>query len=290
VSRARPVWFALPALTVYLLVVVYPNLAGATSAFTDWNGVSGHRHFVGLANFSRALHDDAARSALRNALALTAFVLVVQTGLGLGLALALRAAARGRRWLRAAFLTPAIISPLVAAYLWKYLCSPAPDEGFNALLGTVGLGALRHDWLGDPSVALWSIGAAVAWQHTGFAIVIFEAGLVRIPEDLLRAATIDGAGAVARLRHVILPQLAPAFTLNLVLGTIASLKIFDQVFALTGGGPGHATETPSTVIFREAFASGRYGYATAIALVLALLVAAVALLQLRALRAWEMTP
>jgi raffinose/stachyose/melibiose transport system permease protein len=283
----RPLWLALPALAVYLIVVVYPTFAGATSAFTDWDGISGRRRFVGLANFSRLLHDDATRGALGNALALTVFVVIVQTVLGLGLAVGVHAAARGRRGLRAALLAPAIISPLVAAYLWKYLCSPAPDEGFNALLGALGLGALRHDWLGDPSLALWSIGVAVIWQHTGFAVVIFEAGLVRIPQDLLNAATVDGADPRARFRHVVIPQLAPAFTLNILLATVACLKLFDQVFALTGGGPGYATETPSTVIFREAFASGRYGYATAIALVLAIFVGAVALLQLRALRAWD---
>ena len=288
--RRSTLWFVAPALALYAAVVIYPSLVGATSAFTDWSGVSGERNFVGLANFERLATDPAGLAALRNALALSVFIVVLQTVVGLALALALHAAAGRRRWLRFAFLAPAIVSPLVAAYVWRYLCSPAPDEGVNALLGFVGLGALQQDWLGDPSLALWSIGAAVIWQHTGYTVVIFEAGLARIPQDLHDAATIDGAGLRARLRYLVLPLLRPAMTISVVLTTIGSLKLFDQVFALTGGGPGHATETPSTLIVREAFSFGRYGYSTAVALVLALLVGAVSLLQLRALREWEATP
>ncbi|MBE2320723.1 sugar ABC transporter permease [Solirubrobacter sp. CPCC 204708] len=287
--RRSTLWFVAPAFALYALVVLYPSLAGATSAFTDWSGVSGERRWVGLANFERLVSDSAGRAALRNVLALSVFVVAAQTVLGLGLALALHAAAGRRRWLRVAFLAPALVSPLVAAFVWRYVCSPAPDEGVNALLGFLGLDALQQDWLGDPSLALWSIGAAAVWQHTGYTVVIFEAGLARIPRDLHDAAKLDGAGARARLRYVVLPQLRPALTITVVLTTIGTLKLFDQVFALTGGGPGHATETPSTLIVREAFAFGRYGYSTAIALVLALIVAAVALVQLRTLREWELT-
>jgi raffinose/stachyose/melibiose transport system permease protein len=135
-----------------------------------------------------------------------------------------------------------------------------------------------------------SVGAAAIWQHTGYTVVIFEAGLARIPRDQHDAAVIDGAGPGARLRYVVLPQLRPALTISVMLTTIGSLKLFEQVFALTGGGPGHATEVPSTLIFREAFVFGRYGYSTAVALVLALVVGAVSLLQLRALRDWQVTP
>jgi raffinose/stachyose/melibiose transport system permease protein len=288
--RRSTLWFVAPALALYALVVLYPSLVGATSAFTDWSGISGERRFVGLDNFERLFSDPAGRAALRNALALTAFVVVIQIPLAFALALGLRAAGGRRRRLRVAFLAPAIVSPIVAAFTWRYLASPAPDEGVNALLGAVGLSALQQDWLGDPSLALWTIGGAVIWQHTGYSVVIFEAGLARIPRELTEAAELDGANRRARLWHVVLPQLRPALTIAIVLTTVGCLKLFDQVFALTGGGPGHATETPSTLIVREAFSFGRFGYSTAIALVLALLVAAVSLLQLRALREWELHP
>jgi raffinose/stachyose/melibiose transport system permease protein len=125
------------------------------------------------------------------------------------------------------------------------------------------------------------------WQHAGYSMVIFLAGLEGIGKDVREAATIDGAGPFARFRYVTWPLLAPATTINVMLSTIGGLKLFDQVFAATGGGPGYATETLSTVLYKEAFVFGRYGYSTAVALVLALFVAAVSLVQIRYLRARE---
>jgi raffinose/stachyose/melibiose transport system permease protein len=283
VKREPTLWFAAPALALYALVALYPSLAGAAAAFTDWNGLDGGRSFVGLENFRRLLEEDAARGALRNTLLLTVFVVCVQNVLALALALALNRVRRGG--LRVVFLVPAVISPLVIAFVWKYLLGPAPDEGVNALLGLVGIGG--QDWLGNASLALWSIGMTSVWQHCGLAMVIFLAALQAIPSELLDAAELDGARGYKRLRHVVLPLLAPALTINLVLSTVGALKLFDQVFAITGGGPGYATETLSTLIYKQAFVFGRYGYATAIALVLTLLVVAVALAQLHVLRGRE---
>ena len=181
------------------------------------------------------------------------------------------------------FLVPAVISPLVIAFVWKYLLGPADDEGVNALLGLVGLGG--QDWLGDPALALWSIGMTAVWQHCGLALVIYPRRAARDPvASCWTPPTLDGARRWRKLRHVTLPLLAPALTINLVLSTVGALKLFDQVFAITGGGPGYATETLSTLIYKQAFTFGRYGYATAIALVLTLLVAAVALAQIHVLR------
>jgi raffinose/stachyose/melibiose transport system permease protein len=281
--RRRPgdptLWFAAPALALYALVVLYPSFAGAAAAFTDWDGLGGGRSFIGLDNFRRLFEEDAARGALRNTLLLTLFVVCVQNALALALAIGLHRVA-GR--LRVVFLVPAVISPLVIAFVWKYLLGPADDEGINALLGLAGLGG--QDWLGDPALALWSIGMTAVWQHCGLALVIYLAALQAIPRELLDAAALDGARRWRKLRHVTLPLLAPALTINLVLSTVGALKLFDQVFAITGGGPGYATETLSTLIYKQAFTFGRYGYATAIALVLTLLVAAVALAQIQVLR------
>ena len=120
-------------------------------------------------------------------------------------------------------------------------------------------------------------------------MVIFLAGLQGVPQELEEAATIDGAGRWQRFRYVMLPLLAPALTINLMLSTIGGLKLFDQVFAITNGGPGYSTETLSTVIYKQAFVFGKYGYSTAVALVLAIFVAAVSLVQLKYLRSREVT-
>jgi raffinose/stachyose/melibiose transport system permease protein len=136
---------------------------------------------------------------------------------------------------------------------------------------------------------LYAVFIVVSWKYFGFHMVLYLAGLQQIPKELEEAAAIDGAGRFARFRHIVLPLIAPAMTINLTLSTIGGLKLFDQVFAITNGGPGYATETLSTLIYKQAFVFGKYGYSTAVALVLAILVTAIALIQLRFLRSREVT-
>ncbi|MDL4774406.1 carbohydrate ABC transporter permease [Actinomadura xylanilytica] len=283
-----PWWFAAPALAVYALVVLYPTASGIVYAFTDWNGI-GDSSFNGLDNFSKLLQDDAARGSLVNTLLLSVAIVIVQNGVGLALALGVHTAIKSRALLRVVFFAPAVVSPVMVAFLWKYVYNPAPDAGLNGILGAVGLGGLRQDWLGDPSLAIWSVAGMVVWQFAGYSMVIFLAGLEGVPAELHEAAMIDGAGRFQRFRHVTWPLLAPAVTINVMLSTIGGLKLFDQVYAATNGGPGHASETLSTVLYKQAFVFGNYGYSTAIALVLALFVAAVSMVQIFYLRGREVS-
>jgi len=283
-----PWWFAAPALLVYAVVVLYPSGAGIVYAFTDWTGI-GDWSFVGFDNFTKLWGDDAARGSLANTLLLTIAIVLVQNGIGLLLALGVHALVKSRSLLRVIFFAPAVVSPVMVAFLWKYVYNPKPNEGLNGLLAAVGLGSWRQDWLGDPDLALWSVAFMVVWQFAGYSMVIFLAGLESVPENLHEAAMIDGAGRWQRFRHVTWPLLAPAVTVNIMLSTIGGLKLFDQVYAATNGGPGYASETLSTVLYKQAFVFGNYGYSTAIALVLALFVAAVSLVQIHFLRGREVT-
>ncbi|MFC7584807.1 carbohydrate ABC transporter permease [Nonomuraea antimicrobica] len=281
---ASPPWFfAAPALAVYALIVLYPAVAGVVYAFTDWSGIGQDMSFVGLENFRTLLGDEQAMGSIGNTLLLTVAIVVVQNGVGLLLALGVHVKLKSRALLRVIFFAPVVVSPVMVAFLWKYLFNPDPSSGLNGLLG------LRVDWLGDPSVALWSIAVMVVWQNAGYSMVIFLAGLEGVPEELQEAAKIDGAGTWERFRYVTWPLLAPSLTINLMLSTIGGLKLFDQVFAATNGGPGYATETLSTVLYKQAFVFGKFGYSTAIALVLALFVAAVSLIQVYYLRSREVT-
>ncbi|NUW43808.1 carbohydrate ABC transporter permease [Nonomuraea rhodomycinica] len=278
-SSLSPSWvFALPALLVYAAVVLYPSLAGMVYAFTDWSGIGEDKSFVGLANLTAMLHDEQAMGSIGNTLLLTVTIVAVQNGVGLLLALGVHVKLRSRAVLRVVFFAPVVVSPVMVAFLWKYIYNPDPAAGLNGLLGT------HIDWLGDPSLALWSIAGTVVWQYAGYSMVIFLAGLEGIPPELHEAAMIDGAGTWQRFRYVTWPLLAPSLTINLMLSTIGGLKLFDQVFAATNGGPGYATETLSTVLYKQAFVFGKFGYSTAIALVLALFVAAVSMVQLYYLR------
>ncbi|MBE1490946.1 carbohydrate ABC transporter permease [Plantactinospora soyae] len=289
-SGTAPPWlFAVPAVAVYALVVLYPSLAGVGSAFTDWSGVGEDRSFIGLANFRELLHDEQALGSLRNTLLLTVAIVFVQNGIGLLLALGVHTAIKSRMTLRAVFFAPVVVSPVMVAFLWKYVYNPAPDAGLNALLGSIGLGGLRQDWLGNPDLALWSTAFTVIWQCAGYSMVIFLAGLEGVPKELHEAAMVDGAGSLGRFRYITWPLLAPAVTINVMLSTVGGLTLFSQILAMTGGGPGYATDTLSTVLYKQAFVYGRFGYSTAVALVLALFVAAVSFVQIAYLRSRETT-
>ena len=275
----------MPGLAFFAFAVLVPSVQGAGYAFTDWDGISPALEFVGLDNFRALLEDEAARSALVNTLLAAAAITVVQNGIGLLLALGVNARIKSRNVLRVFFFAPAVITPVVTAYLWKYLY--APEGAINALFASVGLESWQQDWLGDTDLALWSVVTVVIWQFAGYSMVIFLAGLQSIPQEVNEAASLDGAGPVSRFWHVTRPMLAPAMTINLMLSVIGGLKLFDQVWVMTQGGPGGATDTLSTVIYRQAFSFNDFAYSIAIALVLTALVAVISTVQYRGLNRQE---
>ena len=281
-----PWWFVVPALVVYAFVVLVPTARGAWFAFTSWDGISPVKEFVGLDNFRAVLDDEAARAAIKQTILIAVGITVIQNGVGLLLALGVSSAIKSRNILRVFLFAPAVLTPVVIAFLWQYMY--APDGAINSLLGAAGLDALQQDWLGNPSITLWAVVAVVVWQYAGYSMVIFLAGLQSIPTELYEAASVDGAGSVKRFWYVIRPLLAPAITINLMLSIIGGLKLFDQVWVMTGGGPGHATETLSTLIYKDAFQFNQFGYSAALALVLTAFVAIVSGAQYRILRRQEL--
>lgn len=275
----------IPALVFYGTVVIYPNIAGSVFAFTDWAGRRGSPDFIGLDNFIELFGAPAARTALRNTIVIAVSTTVLQTLLGLALALALHSTLVTRNVLRTLFFAPALLPPVIIGVLWQYILTPRGP--LNGALESIGLGMLTQNWLGDRSIALASIIGVIIWQNAGLTMVIYLAGLQGVPAELLEAAQIDGASRWQRLRRITVPLLIPATTIAMSLTLISSLKLFDQVFVMTGGGPGYATETLSVIMYKEAFVSGRYGYAAALAMVLTMIVFAFALAQLRGLNRFQ---
>ncbi|MFE3036600.1 carbohydrate ABC transporter permease [Streptomyces canus] len=273
-ARARttpPWWFMAPALLLFGFVVLVPSARGVYYAFTDWDGLDPHFAFVGLGNFADMLRDGDAVQAVWHTLLIAVSITVVQNAVGLLLALGVNSAIKSRNLLRVLLFAPAVITPIVTAYLWRNLLGP--DGAVNSLLGAIGLDGLRQDWLGSPNLALWAVVGVIVWQFAGYSMVIFLAGLQSVPREVHEAAALDGAGPVRRFWSVTRPLLAPAFTINLMLSIIGGIKLFDQVYALTGGGPGHATDTLSTLIYKDAFTLGEFGYSIALAVVLTIIVA-----------------
>ncbi|MFI0350181.1 carbohydrate ABC transporter permease [Actinomadura sp. 9N407] len=280
-----PGWFVLPALGLYVFVVLLPSAQGATFAFTDWDGLNPVKHFVGLANFRELWADPAARGALRQTLIIAVTITIVQNALGLALAMGVHSRIKSRFVLRVMLFAPAVLTPVVTAALWKYML--APEGAVNSLLGAVGLTSWQQNWLGEPGLALGSVIGVIVWQFSGYSMVIFLAGLQGIPTEVYEAAAVDGAGAWQRFRSIVLPLLAPAMTINLMLSIIGGLKLFDQVWVMTGGGPGDSTETLSTLIYKNAFQFNEYGYSVAMAIVLTVFVALISSGQYGLLRRQE---
>jgi raffinose/stachyose/melibiose transport system permease protein len=275
--------FILPAVAVYVAVILRPDLLGLKYAFTNWNGLDRHYSYVGLANFTRMLGDIQVRSAISTTLIIAAALVVTKVSLGFLLALAVDSHLKTRNFLRLAFFVPVVLTPIIVSYLWKYIFSN--NGTLNTLLNAVGLDGLR--WLGDPILALVSVIIVTAWQSLGLYMIIFIAGLQAIPPEINEAAMIDGAGLGRRIWSVTLPLLGPSITVCVVIALIQGLRFFDQIYALTHGGPGYSTETLSTMIYRISFQFGEFSYGAAVALVFAIIVAAIVLPLMAVLRRRE---
>jgi raffinose/stachyose/melibiose transport system permease protein len=277
--------FVLPAIAVYAAILIYPMCVGLGFAFTNWNGLDPNYQFIGIANFRRLFHDPQVRSALAMTFAFAIGLALVQNVVGLGLAIALNSKLKLRQPLRLLFFIPVILTPLIVSFLWRYIF--ATEGPLNLVLDHLRLPFLRQNWLGESNSAIAAVLIVSSWQSIGLAMVIYLAGLQSVPSELVEAAKIDGANRLQTFWYVVLPMLAPAVTVTVVNSLITSMKVFDQIYVLTGGGPGYATETMSTLIYKTAFQYSETGYGSAISVVFTFVVAGVVLSMLRVLRRKE---
>ncbi|MGY1673449.1 carbohydrate ABC transporter permease [Geodermatophilus sp. SYSU D00710] len=267
-------WWALPAVLAVLLIHYIATAGGALYAFTNWTGV-GDFDFVGLDNFRRIVEDPALIGSLQNTLFLAFGFLIATNVFGLLLALALNRTLRTRYLLRVLFFMPVVLSPLAVSYIWKFIFD------FNGPLnGVIGwFGMAPKTWLADPDLALWAVLVVMAWQTTGLVMVIYLAGLATVPMEIEEAAALDGASTWRRFRHITLPSIRPSVAIASTLMLIQGLRVFDQVMALTGGGPAGATETLATQVYKETFALSNFGFGAALALLLTLIMLVFSVLQ-----------
>ena len=255
---------------------------GGTYAFTNWSGAGAGASWIGLGNFRAIFSDPTTSNALVNTFQLAGLLVVVSNVFGLLLALSLRRSLKTRNLMRAMFFLPFALSHLATGYIWQYIFQ---YEGpLNRLLGMVGLDSLQRVWLADPTWAMYTILVVLVWQYTGLTMVIYLAGLEGIPDELHDAVAMDGASPWLKFRKVTFPLLAPAITISATLTLIFGLGAFDQVLSLTGGGPVNATQTLATQVWQQTFVYGRFGYGSALALILAGLFATLSIAQVSLLR------
>lgn len=260
----------LPALVLVLFFSVYPLLRGVSLSLTNWDGYSPTKAFVGAANYLRLITDPNFHTALVNTLIYGFGSTFIQQVIGLALAIALDRAIRGRNLARAIIYLPVLVSPVVLGTMYYMLFSYS-NGGFNDLV--VALGGERVAWLSSPVGAIAIIVAINSLQFVGVSMIIYLAGLQAIPEMFFEAAEIDGASPWQRFRFVTVPMLQPAFVTSIIFNLIGGLKLFDVIQVVTGGGPGYATHSVSTLISYTYFGSQNAGYASAMGVILFLMIA-----------------
>ena len=269
-------WWALPAVVLVVAVHYAATLTGGFFAFTNWTGL-GDWEFIGLDNFVRIFNDPQLLGAVWNTLFLAFASVILTNVIGLLFALAINRTLKTRYILRTLLFMPVVLSPLAVAYVWKFIFQF--NGPLNGLFGALGLEEFQKVWLADPTWSIWAILITVVWQQTGFTMVIYLAGLASVPVEVEEAAALDGAGIWGRFWNVTVPAIRPSIAIATTLGIIQGLRIFDQILALTGGGPAGATETLATEIYKQAFSLGQFGFGSALALVLTVIILAFAILQ-----------
>jgi raffinose/stachyose/melibiose transport system permease protein len=254
-----------PALALFAVFTIYPLVNGVALSFTNWNGYSAARSGVGLDNYIRLFSDDTFRLVLVNTFIYGIGSTIIQQVLGLGLAVALDRKIRGRNIARAIIYLPVLVSPVVMGTMY-YLLFQYNNGAFNDVV--IALGGERVAWLSDSSAAIAIVVVVNSLQFVGISMIIYLAGLQSIPGELYEASSIDGATAFSQFRFISIPMLQPAFATSIVLNLIGGLKLFDVIQVLTGGGPGYSTNSVSTLIGVAYFDNQSAGYASAMGVVL----------------------
>jgi multiple sugar transport system permease protein len=274
--------FLAPSLAVLLGFWIGPMLGTVWVSLQNWNLI-GRARFAGFDNYVELAQDTEFHAALGHTLLfIGTYVPLVLIG-GLGLALLLNAALPAQRLFRAIYFLPVISSWVAVSLLWKWILNPA-DGLLDRMLAAIGIEG--PGWWTSPQWAMPAIVLASVWKDLGYVAVLLLAGLQAIPNDLQEAAQLDGAGAWRRLRSVTLPLLSPSLFFVTVISVINSFHVFDQVWVMTGGGPGGATSVVVQQIVKYAFEYGRVGYASAMSIVLFAIIMLVTVVQVRLQRRW----
>ncbi|GAB6990093.1 carbohydrate ABC transporter permease [Paenibacillus pini] len=265
VSRLTIAAFVLPCLLIYISIVFVPILVSLYSGLLDWNGI-GEATFVGLDNFRNLLfHDPLFWPSVRRTLMFAVFSMF-EIPVALFVAILLRRYIRKPNFLVSSYFLPVILSVVIIGQLWKTIYNPGSMGGMlNQLLTAVGLESWTRVWLSDPSVAMYSLYFVALWQYLGYHTLIQFTGIMNIPAEVYEAAKIDGAEAFSADRYITFPMIIPIFKISIVLSFIGSLQAFDMIMVMTGGGPAHATDVISTLMYNMSFLSMKYGYGSSIA-------------------------
>lgn len=272
-----------PALVVYTAIMVIPIVWSTGYTFFEGNAISGFE-FVGLTNFRELMADSRAHDALWFTIKYAAVVTVGQVIVGYGLAvLYFFHLKRASAVIRTLFFFPIVLPTVAVALLFQQLFAIAPRQGIvNEFLNWLGIESI--DWFGSPGTAFFVIALMDIWRSMGFYGVLLYSGLIDIPEEIIESARIDGASGWKLIRHMVIPMSLPVLISAVIFSVNGTLKVFDSILALTGGGPGTSTSPLTLYMFQTAFTHGQYGYGSSIALMLSILCLLVTLVIFRSVK------
>lgn len=258
--------FVLPALILFTTVVCYPVLQALYRSFFEWDGLS-KPVFNGLENFVKLFGNDDFHIANKNGFVFAVVITFYQLGLGLILALFLATVkVRSGRFFRNSFFMPVVLSTVIAGQLWLQIYNP--DYGLiNRIFEAMGLG-YRQNWINGERSAIFAVAFVNAWQYMGVQFILIYTAIKSIPEHYYEAAIIDGAGPVKAHISITLPMLEETFKFCLIISITSGLKAFNEMYVMTGGGPGTYTNTLTYLMYKQAFMATNYGYGCSVAAIL----------------------
>jgi raffinose/stachyose/melibiose transport system permease protein len=252
--------YVLPALILILLLIYIPIVLTGYYGLMDWNGI-GKMKFIGLANYVELVKDKLFWQSTWHSLLLGIFSTLSLVGY-LILSLILASKIKGANFLRKIYLIPMLLSSVAIGQLWAKIFDPT-NGMINRLLVIFGF-ENPPLWLADSNIVLYALFIPIVWQYAGFYIIIFYAALKNVPEELIEAAKIDGATPIQIAYKIKLPLISGVIKVMVILAVVGSLKYFDLIFVLTGGGPNHASEVMASYMYTEAFSKYNFGYGSAI--------------------------
>lgn len=258
--------FIFPCLAFFIAIIVLPIFISGYYSLLNWDGI-GKQTFIGVKNYIDLFYNnmDLFPQSVVNSLIFAFVSVFIQLPISLAFALILAGGVRGERFYRTTYFIPVIISSVVIGQLWMKIYHP--EYGMlNQLLKTIGLGSMTHAWLGETSTALGAVIVPTLWQYTGYHMLLMYSAIKSISPDIYEAASIDGATKVQTAFRITIPLIKPMLKVCVTFAVIGSLKIFDLIYVLTGGGPVHASEVPSTLLVTTIFKRYQYGYGSAMAI------------------------
>lgn len=275
--------YLVPAVLFVTIFIYLAIVLNAYYSLFKWNTYS-DMVFVGANNYIRLFKDHNFWTALGNNILFAVASLICQVGFALILAAVLE-----QKWLwkvsgaiRTILFIPSMISISVVSLMWQLMLNP--NMGFiNKFLKMIGLGALTMDWLGNSKTAIWCVIASSQWQYVGYTTMLFIVAIQKIPIDYYEAAQLDGANSIQQFLNITIPNVKEMISLNLITTLVGSFKVFDEVYIMTSGGPGRASEVLGSLLYKSGFKEDAMGYASAIGVVIFIITVSLSILQIRRL-------